>query len=281
MVVESFINYLQAEKRPDEMIFFGFIITTIAILLAMWVFPSYASFAMVTFTVMAVLPLMIYIMRFEKEKQEKARTLRLFIHKRAVLFFVFLFLGISLAFTTWFLILPMDAANNLFFLQINTITEINSPTGAAVLTQGMFSTILANNARILAFSILFSFVFGAGAIFILVWNASVLGAAMASAVKIAVAANGSGAASYFGAFSFSLVRFLVHGIPEVTAYFIGGLAGGILSFTILDYKFGGKALLKKLYISLKDSSALIAAAVLLLVVAALIEVFIVPALLIH
>lgn len=279
MVVESIVNYVNAEKRPDEMLLFGFIVATLAIFLAMWVFPSYASFAMVTFTVMAVLPLMVHIIQYEKEKQEKVRGLARFgVHRKAVVFFMFLFVGFLLAYTFWFLLLPTDVANNLFFLQINTITEINTPSGSAINTQGAFGNILSNNIRILALSILFSFIFGSGALFILTWNASVLGVAIATAVKIAVAASGGSSAAYFGAFSFALLRFLIHGIPEITAYFLGGLAGGVVSFALLDYKFGIKKLRTNLLSSFKDASVLTIAAIVILILATVIEVFVTPVL---
>ena len=77
-------------------------------------------------------------------------------------------------------------------------------------------------------------------------------------------------------FSFSLIRFLLHGLPEITAYFLGGLAGGIISFTILDYKLGTKKLLKELPGSFKDVSMLIVAAIALVIISGLIEVLITP-----
>jgi len=278
MVLESIVNYLSAEKRPDEMLLYGFIITTLSIFLALWVFPSYASFVTVTFIIMAVSPVMAQIMQFEKEKQENAGIwwMQVIAHKKAVIFFIFLFLGFTLAYVFWFLMLPTGITNSLFSLQANTIAEVNNPTGSAIAIQDTFANIFVNNIRILALSILFSLIFGSGVIFILAWNASVLGVAMATAIKIAVAASGNGSAAYFGAFSFAIVRYLLHGIPEITAFFLGGLAGGIISFTILDYKLGLKKFLSKMSNSLKDASMLTVSAILLLVLATLIEVFVTP-----
>lgn len=276
MVLESIVNYIQAEKRPEEMVLFGFITATVALLLALWVFPSYASFAMVTFTVMGCLPLMTNLMKYEKEQQEKVKGWqRVLVHKKAVWLFLFLFLGFTVAFAFWFLLLPTNVAHSLFFLQANTITEINTPTGAAVFANNSLGDIFINNLRVLALCFLFSFIFGAGAIFILVWNATVLGVAMASAVKMAVAASG-GSAGYFAAFSFAMVRYLIHGIPEIMSYFLGGLAGGIIAFTVLDYPLGFKKLSQEFSGTAKDTLALLGIAVLLLVVSALIEVFLIP-----
>ncbi len=275
MVVESIIAYASAERRPEEMLFYGFIVTTISLFLALWVFPSYASFAMVTFVVMSVLPLMNTLVRFERERKAKGWR-RWVVHEKSVPFFVYLFLGFVLAFMLWFLLLPPTVTNSLFFLQINTLTEINSPTAAASSIHHSYGAILWNNLRILSLSLLFSLIFGTGAIFILVWNASVLGAAMGMAVSIAVAASGEGSASYLGAFSFALVRFLIHGLPEITAYFLGGLGGGIFSFAILDYSLGLGKFLQKIKEAGTDTLALFLAGAVLLVIAAVIEVFVTP-----
>ena len=148
----------------------------------------------------------------------------------------------------------------------------NTPSGAATVPTVSFSKIIFNNLRVLALSILFSFIFCSGAIFILAWNASVLSVGMTNTIKLAVAAQGGGSASYFSAVSFSLIKYLIHGIPEIGSYVIGGLAGGIISFMILDYKSGFKNFSQKFPNLTKDILMLLALALVLLVVAAVIEI---------
>ena len=70
------------------------------------------------------------------------------------------------------------------------------------------------------FALLFSFIYGSGAIFILTWNASVISVAIGSAIRemIASAALGAGAVNigtYFSAASIGVSRYLLHGIPEI------------------------------------------------------------------
>ena len=65
-----------------------------------------------------------------------------------------------------------------------------------------------------------------------------------------------------------------HGIPEIFAYFIGGLAGSIISVAVIREKFGTKNFEKVVL----DSSDLVLIAVLILILAAFIEVFITPVL---
>ncbi len=66
--------------------------------------------------------------------------------------------------------------------------------------------------------------------------------------------------------------YFAHGLPEIIAYFVAGLAGGILSFAIMKEKFGSKAFRK---ISL-DAANLVVFAIIILILAALIEVFVSP-----
>lgn len=279
MVLESIISEKIAEKRPIELLPLGFIFGTIAIFLALWVFPSHASLAMVFFTVMAALPLMVHVISYEKDKEEVCHSEleALEAHERALPFFVFIFLGILISYSIWFILLPTETVSTLFATQTTTIRQINSNIAGHVVHSGYFGAILSNNLKVLTFCILFSFIYGAGAIFILTWNASVIAAAIGNTArgiisKLAVATGLPGAAGYFHAFSLGLLRYLVHGIPEVVAYFFGGLAGGIISVAIVKHEFGSE----KFNMTMKDSLALIILSVICLVIAAVLEVWVTP-----
>ena len=110
--------------------------------------------------------------------------------------------------------------------------------------------------------VIFSLIFGAGAIFILAWNASVIGAAIGIFTK-----------SNISNLPLGLARYMIHGIPEIGSYFTGALAGGIISVAIINHDVKSE----KFWTILQDSLNLVIFAVVLLFVAALIEVFITPA----
>ena len=123
----------------------------------------------------------------------------------------------------------------------------------------------------------FSFFFGAGALFILIWNASVISAAIGNFFRVNIAEYAASVGlikvgGYFHVFSLSLMRYFIHGLPEILAYFIGGLAGGIISIAISRHDVGTREFKKVLL----DSLDLIVIAVGLLVIAALLEVYITP-----
>jgi uncharacterized membrane protein SpoIIM required for sporulation len=230
------------------------------------------------------MPLFLEVIVFEKQKEESSAnylkeilTFRRSADKEKLfLFFIYLFLGLSLAVAFWFIILPSNMLNDLFYVQLNTIREINlSLTSGKIISNSFFSAILENNLKVLAFSIIFSIIYGAGAMFILAWNASVIGVAIGDAIRsnlIASNINGSGFVAYSSAISSGLLRYLMHGIPEVLAYFIGALAGGILSIAIVRQEFNSDSFRK----TSKDVMYLILLAVALLIIAAIIEVTITP-----
>jgi uncharacterized membrane protein SpoIIM required for sporulation len=65
---------------------------------------------------------------------------------------------------------------------------------------------------------------------------------------------------------------MIHGIPEMAGYFVGGLAGGIISSAFINHDLGTENM-EKIVI---DASTLISIAIGILAVAALIEVSLTP-----
>jgi len=273
MVLESIINPLKAEKEPWEMFFIGIVYSSVAILLSLWIFKQHASLVIVFLTVMACLPLIYNTIKLEEDKGLKIdhEGVLLKEHSKALSFFIFLFLGITISFALWYAFLPIDIVQSLFSIQAQTITDINNRvTGNVTQQMGLFFKILLNNVKVLIFCILFAFVYGAGAIFILTWNASVIGTAIGNFVRSNVVSN----ASYFHVTSLGILRYMVHGIPEVAAYFIAGLASGIISIAVIRHDFNSS----KFEQVLLDSTDLLLLSLAILFIAALIEVFVTPVL---
>ena len=236
MVFESLLDPIKAEHKPFDDFLLGFLYTSIAILLTLWIFKGQGSLIMVTLLVIASMLLVYNVTRLEeeKDKQLEKESVLLKEHSKAISFFAALFLGFLVAFALWFTLLPYEKSQDLFSLQLDTIKSVNSPiTGRAIDDFNEVNSIFYSNMGVILFSVLFSFFFGAGAIFILAWNASVIGAAMGVFIRnnLGVYASKLGFASisnYMQTFSIGLLRYSIHGIPEVVSYFVASLAGGIL-----------------------------------------------------
>ena len=267
------------------MFFVGMFYASAALLLVNWFFAKdlvlseFSGMIVVTFTVMLSYPFMYFLMKQENEDDIKVDS---FVgvwnaHKDAIYAFMWLFLGFVIAFAFWNILLGNA---DLFNAQIKTYCRINSPgnlegcvenyafasssslTGAA--SGGLrFLAILENNVYVMISSLIFSLLFGVGAIFILAWNASVISTAIGVFTKFSLRE-----------IPYGLGRYLIHGIPEILAYFITGLAGGIIGVAIVRY---GVKDVRTLHV-IKNSVLLLCLAIVFLIVGAFIEVFITPTL---
>jgi len=174
--------------------------------------------------------------------------------------------------------LPTSTINSLFDKQVGTIQAINNQvSGNMIHNLNIFWRIFFNNFKVLAFSILFSFVYGAGAIFILAWNATVIGAAIGNFVRANVSGYTSSlglleAGNYFHVASLGLLKYSIHGIPEIAAYFYGGLAGGILSVALIRKHFRTAKFSRVML----DFSELVLMGIGFLLAAAFLEVYVTP-----
>lgn len=287
MVLESIIDPIRAKKHPIRLFFIGMLYAALGVLFSLWIFKPQSSLVMVFLTVIVSVPLLYATMQEEEELdwQLNSEIRILNEHSRAIIFLTFLFLGFLLSFSLWYIFLPADMVNIVFGTQLDTIESINARiakdlAGHAVnidVTFDAFLSILSNNIKVMIFCIFFSFFYGVGALFVLTWNASVISAAIGSFFRsnIAEYAGLMGLAklsTYFGVLSLSIFRFMLHGTFEIVAYFIGGLAGGIISMGIINHGIASKRFKNVIF----DALTLIIIAVAILMVAAGIEVFITP-----
>ncbi|MGV8086646.1 MAG: stage II sporulation protein M [Candidatus Woesearchaeota archaeon] len=288
MVLENIISPTWAENKPSMMIIMGAIYTTLAIFLSYYIFEAYSSIFMVFLTTLAVLPIVYKLIKTEEQKDltDVEEKVLLKEHSRALKAFIYLFIGATLCFAFWYVVLPLDMTNTLFHSQSSTITTINSRvtdateiTGNATNHASIFTRIFFNNFKVMLFCILFSFIYGAGAIFILIWNASIVGTAIGSFIRASIdtvisSSCGANTGTTFCAVSSGILRYTIHGIPEILAYFVAALAGGIISIAIVNQEFNSR----KFEHILLDSADLLMLAIAILFVAALLEVFITPVL---
>ena len=79
-------------------------------------------------------------------------------------------------------------------------------------------------------------------------------------------------AQYFSIGAYGLLRYAIHGIPEILAYFMAGLAGGIISIAAIRHDFGTK----KFEHVLLDSADLLLLALVVTFLAGVLEVWVTP-----
>lgn len=272
MVIESFISPLEAESHPWKLLFLGFLYASVGLFLAQLVFSEQASLVMVFFTTMACIPLLHNTMRMEEKKDTQISTEWRILneHRKAIVFFLFLFLGLCAAYVLWYVVLPAQFTDNLFAIQSKTIYSINNRvSGSFEPSTRFFFEVLFNNFKVMIFCILFSFIYGSGSIFIIVWNATVISTAIGNLIKSGLISIG-----IHQSVSYGFLRYFIHGIPEITAYLIAGLAGGIISMAVVKNDIATQKFENIMF----DAAQLTVLAIGMLLIAAYIETYITPAL---
>lgn len=279
MVLEAFINPFKAEKKPWELFFLGALYSTVALFLSIWIFNEQAGLVTVFFIVMASIPLFYHTMRYEEKKDlfinSELRLLKE--HGKALTFFMIFFMGTTSALSFWYVFLPSERAESIFQIQIQTINNINASATGSFADIRILSKIFLNNVKVMIFSILFSFLYGSGAIFILAWNSSVISVAIGNFFRTRFAEYAGTLGfervyGYFHVLSLSLFRYSIHGIPEILAYFVAGLAGGILSVAIIKKDYESE----QFEAILLDFSYLVVIAITILLISAFLEVYVTP-----
>jgi uncharacterized membrane protein SpoIIM required for sporulation len=233
-MLESLLSLRELDRRPYMMLPWAFIMGSIGTLIALQVsfpvrvgnqvFDPTGIFAVLFTVIPSVYFLMLMIRREELADENPAfrRADAIWArHGKDMLILCLFFLGLSLAFSFWSFVLHDTA----FQMQLDKISQIRGSgdvTGNAAGDAAQFSRILVNNLNVMLFSFIFSLIFGAGAIFIIVWNASILGVFV-----------GARLSSYVWEIPYNTGLFLPHGIPEIAGYLFAGLSGGIISTAVL------------------------------------------------
>ena len=275
MVLEAILSPLSAERRPWKVGLVGFLYAAFALALSLWIFEDYAGLVSIFLVVIAALPFVHDMLSIEERRDlsPEGQPGSLSEHSRALEALLFFFAGCTVAYLLSYLTLPEALLAKAFAIQRETIAAINvQATATAAL-----SRIISNNLKVLTFSIIFSFFYGAGALFVLTWNASIIATAMGGVMKPALAAAATKlgwakAASYLSTVTLGVGRYVLHGAPEIAAYFFAMLAGGMLgvAFSQRDWR---SPRFEKLLLHAVDMVLL---ALGLIVLASLIEVYITP-----
>ena len=278
MVLESLFNPFVVKKKPWEMFLAGFAYTIVGLILSYIVFRDAAGLLTSFLIVIATLPLFYNTIVKEEELDLKYNheTAILKEHGKVLIYLIFLFLGVTTALTLCYVVLPTPIVDAVFGLQQQAITGVNSSVQGKVTQLTFFGRIFISNMKVLFFSILFSFLYGTGALFILTWNASVIATATGNLFKSKLAESITSVgfptiSAHFYAASFSFMRYMTHGLLEMAAYFIAGLAGGIISIALIRHNLEDD----RVFVDVID---LILISIGFLFVAGVVEVYVTPVL---
>jgi len=264
MVLESLFPARKIINKPLDMLILSIIISAASVFLAQFIFPGPAAGKIITlFVTIGMTPVIYRIFRIEEEIEREEAEHKINEkfwdrHGETVILFALFFIGNFISIFLITLIMPDVFVKDVFQDQLSEISRISN-IGGSFAASSFTELILFNNLRVMTLSFLLSFLIGTGALVVLSWNASILALYLASFVKQ-------------GLFEEFLIRGLSiapHVPIEIGAYFLAGIAGGILSVGVIREKLHSKEFI----LVFRDSVLLLGLGILAVIVGAYVEVY--------
>ncbi len=276
MVLELILKERWVDNIPIYAFFLGVIFTSIGAMISSILFLDVLSIAMIFLISLFIIPSLSALL-VEEAKEGAIRGSKALFKDHIDIFqtYLFLFLGIFLFFAIIGTFIPLGSYMQVFAYQIVQLNKIfpnfsqtiqGLATGPLQSQAYAFSSIIKNNMIVNILTFALSLLYGAGAMFIIVLNASIFGAAISGVIRSFAFGFIDKAAELF----IIITIISLHLIPEVAAYLLAAIAGGILSKGLLVEKFMSERFIKLT----KDSLTIFAASIILVIIAAFIEVFI-------
>lgn len=231
---------------------------------ALFLFPKDPAMIAVALTAMLAFPLIRKLS--EPGENEKSQSFIQILKQNTSTFkiYLFLFLGAFLTFAFFSLMLPAMAAGFLFKNQLSVY--FGNITGNAF-NSGTFLQLFNNNLRVLMLAFVMSVLLRGGAIFIVIWNASLWGTIFGALAKHAASATGQNPWLVLGLI---FVIVLPHALLEACSYIVSTVSGSMLSSSILKKEF----MSAKFKTGFQNAIYLLLIAVVVVILAGFVETFV-------
>ncbi len=240
MVLEHLLSSKRIEQEPWLVAWLAFMFVAIAVSITYYIYPAESGLFLLTLVVMPAIPFFLHeIIAEEKKHEHRCKGESIFTcYNRLIKFYGYFFFGTALGFAFCSSLLPEQTSSAMFAVQKQEISLFSSlAIPQAFSFQGAFLDIFLHNLQVLFLMLVFSFIYSIGNIFLLVWNASLVGIFLQSYIRAAIPFYAK-----FGILGFptafitgslnGVLRLVPHGIPEILAFFIASIAGGILSIAV-------------------------------------------------
>jgi hypothetical protein len=236
--------------------------------------PNLIGISTILFTVIISMPFINKLLETEEEIESKEKKSFFKEHEAIIDFFIYFFIGV---FLVLFVISSISSSvvfglNDLYGTKNAPIQEEpdnNLPNLPPLPTNenAEITRIFQNNFYVMLIAFILSIIYGSGALFLIVFNASIFASALTDAIKLKLPAGfGFMQAFPFVSCNFGIMFF--HALPEVGAYLLAAISGGVLSKAI----FREKLFSKRFYKVIKDCIILVLLSFILIIIAAIIEV---------
>jgi uncharacterized membrane protein SpoIIM required for sporulation len=251
-MIDELLRAYLVEKKPFYGIILGFLFASLGIIFAFLIFKTEPSFPAIFLTTLAAAPMIVKMIKSERQQKSIIRR-----HEKVIEVYFYLFFGMTIAFALFNAFLPSEISNSIFSEQLNKFYTGYFTVGGFAINSNLFFEIVLNNLGLVLFFFILSLFYGSGSIFLLAWNSSILGVMWGNILRVSLSLANP---FVFVKNVFFIFPFL---LPEVEAYFLASIAGGIVSAN-LDNK-------KKLETAMNDSLVFLVLSVMLILVAGAIE----------
>ena len=263
MVLEQVLEARFAYKKGYAFLL-GLVYTIIGVISARLVFASSTGIMSVAFTSILLIPSLAELLRIEAGEalQESQFSIKRLYKDHSDIFYMYIamFLGIFVAYSIVTLLIPEATLGSLFSHQLKAAGLRGYATANAQLM-----TIIFNNLLIFAVAFVLSFIYGAGAVLFLVWNASVWGVVFSLFVRKAATFAGEDPVV---AFAREVVPFIPHMVTEGIAYIGAAIIGGIVSKAMMQEELFSQ----RFNVIVKDALFFLIVGIVVVVIAGIIEV---------
>lgn len=280
--MEFIFNPVKISKNPSIIFFEAIVLSLMSVFLSIFILPKdYVSVGILAFITIGSIPVFGKLFSYSSYLFNYSESFYTR-HKRLFLQLIYFFLGVFCAFVFLFFLLGPNTKEIVFSTQMIEVEGVsnlrNSITGQVSQTQlanesnfnKVFKLVLSNNFGVILRAAALSFFYGAGALFLIAWNASVL----ATVISSEIASNlGVVLTSPLGIFQaifqtfVSFIGYIPHGFPELLAYFIISFAGAMLARDLVKGLFTTEFRWK----IIGDLLFMLALSIFLLVIGAIIE----------
>lgn len=264
MVFEQFLASKQVKMHSLFIFAIGVFYAAVGYIVSSYFFREDASIAML-FTITLLLTPSIFVLLNIEEKLERKDGLKHFFrnHKTIMKAYVFLFLGIFLA----FVVLGHFSSDAFFSYQMNFL-EARGDISVDVLNNfasteyargfGDFLGLVSYNILVVVICFVLALFYGAGALFLITLNASIFAAFVVNIGK------------FLGNPIPLTLLFMIHMVPEIAGFLVAAIAGGVASRAIVKEKVGSTGFRNVM----KDALILLVIAAGLIVIGAFLELFV-------
>jgi len=255
------------EKRPYVAFFIGVVYVFVAFLTSKIFFPNIISIATLFLVTLLLVPSVIKLLGTE-EKRERKDGIRNFFKDHRDIFEVYIFLFIGVLVGCILLAWATSISNfsyQMDFLQKNQ--GLSSELIRTKTTQGLeysfnsFLSLIQNNLLVIIICFVLSLFYGAGAMFLIVLNASIFSTFIFFIMRELPTLTNKAAI---------LGIFCVHMVPELLGFLLAAIAGGVVSKAVMQEKF----LSQKFRNVMKDALILFVISAGIIVLAAFLETYV-------